>query len=654
MGVRAFYEQENNFGVTDRIEINDPDFSDTPIQFDGRFPLAFDFNHRETTSEQRDYLSIFENQIIMGVMDLYLRIDSPEKETFLEDIADASTKTFQLVWKRDGDPVWYGYPYGRVVEYNDRPQYNYKIQFRDFEFLKGLDYDLDDTRQLLFRSILDIWNELSIPLDGENLVKTATSWQEENNISNDDFLNLIYNDTYPLRDYASDGYSTDQVISYYEAFHRIAEPMLICYQWKGLNVYQISALKDPSDVDIATYGLAGQISYESVDLRQQIYTSVDEGLPTSKVSAQNSSYPAIRKVFYEFNHRSGSSRFEFDTTGDFPPVVDFDESDHYISTKEFTGNGDERLNFLASYSTTNEDLFGTFAVSIDEYALDSDYEFKTAENHTGYASNGTSSVNTSNGRLNLFADEYTIGDPVMLYTDGVLPTGFVSDSVYYIVDKNDADDWIQLSESPGGSVIVPSDSGTDSVYVRVIKIEENTEPYSGGYRAIISFISGEIPAISDSEMQVILIKTGASTDSERWNEPNIFIENPTAAGESLEYRLTQDQLYPESFEMNDSYYGDGPYPFSKSSYRFSLSLGDITTGWRRRGESSYEPYSRLRLREVLDYQRVRQQKKTFHLWGEFDPSKVSVFQSDNFMYVGGAYNGRWHPITVRINEVLDV
>lgn len=656
---RAYYQYTNPYtGVVDRLEIHEDGYTGGVTMLKGASPHGIDFEHRETTSEQREYLSIFENQIMMGVLTLKVWVTSTAIQTMFTDISDAPTKKFRVEWKRDSDTVWYGFPSGRILNYPEqdpeKDPYIITIQFKDFAFLKGEDFPLSDTRRTLQTSLRTFFSKFNVSLASLYPLRTITSWQAENTDTTDDFLNQVWHDTYALRDYASDGYSQDQTITYYEALERTAEPMLIIYQWKGFNVFQISALKNPSSVLLSTYGLVGQLTSASSDVRQTIYTDSNVGLPSAKINTGNSSYPAIRKVLYEYNHRSGSTRFEFETTGEFPPIVNFDGSNHYVSTKNFTGNGDEKINFLASYLTGNASLFGTFAINVGKYALDSDYEFRTADVHTGYASNGTSSINTTNGRLNLFADNYTIGDPVMLYTSGTFPTGFAEDKLYYIVNKNDTDDWIQISESAGGSVVVPSDSGTGSLYVRVVKIEEDTDVYLTGYRSTISFLSGDIPSISESEMQVVLIKTGISTDGEKWNEPNIFIENPTSAGSSTEYRLNQDQLYPDTFNMGEAYYGDGPFSFSKSSYRYSITLGNITTGWKRRGEASYVTYAQLRLREVLDYQRFRQLKKNFKLSGEFDPISVSVYEGDNYMYVGGSYNGRWHPTMVKIEENLDV
>lgn len=657
MALRAFYEQENNFGVVDRIEIYDEEFTGTAIQFEGRFPCAFDFEHREITSEQKEYLSLFKNQIIMGVLDLFLRVDSADKKQVVIDVADAQHGRFKLEWKRNGVMVWVGYPYGRIVEFDEYPNFNVKIQFRDFEFLKGEDYPLDysgNDREKLINYFREIANKIT--LIGANYpIRTMTSWEAENTVvGTDDFLNQVYYDKEVLREYAGDGYSEDQPISYYGATERIVEPMLVLYQWKGFNVVQISALKNAESVYTSEYNLLGQISSGLVNRKQDIFTSTDLGVPSAKVSTGNASYPALRRAFYEYRHRSGSSQFEFDITGDFQRVVDFGESDLFISSKQYAGNGDEKLSFTSQYSTTNGALKATYAVHVGVYALDSDYQFKTAENHTGYASNGISSINTTNGRLNLFADLYKVGDPVMLYSTGNLPTGIEADKAYYIVAKNDTEDWIQVSETPDGSVVVPSDQGTGDVFVRVIKIEEETESFLLGFRSLVSFTSSGIPMISGATMEVILMKVGASTDGEQWGEPFVFIQNPTQAGESLEFRLTQDEIYPDELELRDSYFGDGPYPYSRSSYRRGLALNTITTGWRRRGETPYVPYSQLKLREVLDFQRKRQLKKHFDIYGEFDPVSVSVYDGDTYMYVGGSYNGRWRPICVKVEENLDV
>lgn len=654
---RAYYEQENNFGTIDRLEIHEDGFSGTPIQLEGRFPCAFDFNHRETTSQQRDYLSLFENQIIMGVLDLYARIDTSAKETLVTDIADSTAKQFRIAWKRDGTTVWYGFPYGKVVEFDDMPEYNVKIQFRDFQFLKGEEYPLEDNRQKLEATFRLIIANIALPSTSFPL-RTITSWQVENTTTTDDFLNQTYHDTFALRDYASDGYSNDQQISYFEALERAADPMLVLYQWKGVNAFQISGLTDPANVLLSIYTLLGQnTSNSGQDIRQTIHTSVDDGTPASKTKTNNTSYPAIRKVSYEFKHRSGSANFDFDTDerSTFRDRVEFDGNDHYIISKPFSGNGDEKLNFAGRYETLAQSDKALFAVHVDQYILDSDYDFKTLANLSAQE-RGVDTIDTANDRLDVFSGGgLSIGDPIMFESTGSLPSPIVNTNVYYIIDVDTSgDDSIQISEQPGGSAIDLTDSGSGDIDFKIITIDADTEQYLAGYRAIVTFISGDIPAISSSDMEIILMLNDTASNSDEWYGMNVFIQNPTQSGESIEYRLTQDQLYPDDFEMNDSYFGDGPYPYSKSSYRTSLTIGDTTTGWKRRGESTFVPYSRLKLREVLDFQRVRQRKKQFFLWGEFNPIKVSVFESENYMYVGGTYNGRWEPIMVKIEENLDV
>lgn len=648
--LRAYYEQENNFGTTDRIEIHEDDFSGTVIQLEGRFPCAFDFEHRETTSQQRDYLSIFENQIIMGVLDLYARIDTTAKETLVNDIADAPTKQFRVEWKRNGTTVWYGYPYGRVIEYNDRPQYSVRIQFRDFEFLKGEDYPLEDNRQTIITTFSHIIDFLGF----NNTIYTATSWEIENITSiTYDFLNRVYHDTFALRDYASDGYSTDQNISYFEALERCAEPMLVVYQWEGFHIRQISALKDPQSVYYSHYIDGVLQSSTASDLRQSVFASKDLGTPHAKVFTNNTSYPALRRVRYDYKHRSGSSVFQFDTVEGTESEVDFEGNFTTVASLDYSGNGDERLVFSGSYTTFEEDNKAQFATRVDNLALDSDYTWKRPNDHFGFnVMVPSTSVNTTDGWFTVGASSvaFTVDDPIML--QGNLPSNMSESKTYYVAEIDNTR--IKLSESVSGSVIIPEDQGSGDIGVNIIYLLEDTEPYLTAYRFIISGIQSDlIPAVSNTTIEVILMVIDTPTvegSTDEWGMANTRINNPSEAGASIEYRLKQEDAYPDELMLNNSYFGDGPYEFSKASYRFTSNVSDITTGWRRRGQTTYVPYSRLKLNEVLDYQRKRQLKKQFQLWGEFDPISVSVFDSDNFMYVGGRYNGRWNPVMVKIEE----
>ena len=641
MSLRAEYQQVNNYGTLDRIEIYDSEFTGDPIEFTGRFPLAFDFEHREVTSEQKEYLSLFENPIIMGVLDLYLRVDNTQKETFITDLADSPTKQFRIEWKRDGVTVWEGYPYGRVVEFPERPQYNVKIQFRDFEVLKGIDFPLEDVREHPITTLTRIIDEAEY----DNTISSGTSWQAQFTDTSRDFLDEVFHDTFALRDYAGDGFSQDQNISYYRALERCLDPMLVMYQWEGFQVRQISALNDPTDVRLTTFVNGTQDSFSLADLRQDISASSDQ-FPNATVQTNNTSYPALRKAIYEFQHRSGSATIEFDTLDEFQNPVNFNDRDTASASQSFSGSGDERLFINATYRTNDENNLANFAVRAGQFALDTDDSWQRPNDHS---QSGTTiepqDIDTDTGDILVGQASalFSVDMPVMLQGD--LPSNMEEDATYY-VSFRDAQ-FIRLSNSVGGSDIIPETQGSGTIGVNPVYISEPVELNFTLFRAVLELRTNDIPAMADTSIEISLM---INEPTDRWFVPFISIINPTQAGESIEYRLTQENIYPDEFRLNDSYFGDGPYQYSKSSYRFTESLSDITDGWRRRGDTPYVPYSRLKLNEVMDYQRTRQLKKNFRINGEFDPTLVTVYKGDNYMYVGGSYNGKWNPVMVKIEE----
>jgi len=647
MSLRAFYEQENNYGVTDRIEIYDVNYSGDPIQYGGRAPSAFDFNHREITGEQKEYLSLFESPIIMGVMDLYLRIDTSEKETFLSEIADVPTKQIKVEWKRNGTRVWEGYPYGRVIEYPERPSYNVKIQFRDFEVLKGIDFPLEDERQKIIEVITRIIDEAGY----DNTIYTADAWDHLQGR----LFQTIYQDTFPLREYAGSGFSKDQNISYYEALLRCLDPMLVLYQYEGFQLRQISALKDPADVRFTKFINGQQDTFTlSADLSYSVHDTADQ-TPNATVMTNNSSYPPLRKCLYEYEHRSGSSNIEFDTVdvGGGIIRVDFNDRKGASAKESFSGNGDERLFINATYRSNDENNLAIIGARAGEFLLDSDETWQRPNDHSQPNTTAEpSDFNTETGDILLGQGSvlFRVDMPVMLQGD--LPDGFNEDETYYVTFRDSS--FIRLSETVGGAEVIPNDQGSGTIGINPAFISKEVDFGFNIGRSQFELRSEDIPAMSNTSVEVSLM---IDSDTDNWSSPRITIINPSQAGESIEYRLTQESIYPDEFRINKSYFGDGPYQYSKSSYRFSENLSDVTGSrgdpnnhWRRKGDTAFIPYSRLKLNEVMDYQRTRQIKKNFRINGEFDPTLVTVYRGDNYMYVGGSYNGKWNPVMVKIEE----
>ena len=66
MALRAFYEQKNRHGITDRLEIDDTDFTGTAFELTGD-ETGFSFSHSEITSESNEgQLNVHANKIQIG------------------------------------------------------------------------------------------------------------------------------------------------------------------------------------------------------------------------------------------------------------------------------------------------------------------------------------------------------------------------------------------------------------------------------------------------------------------------------------------------------------------------------------------------------------------------------------------------------------
>jgi hypothetical protein len=362
-------------------------------------------------------------------------------------------------------------------------------------------------------------------------------------------------------------------------------------------------------------------------------------------------------VAYEFLHNSGSSNFDFDYREDvtYLDIIDFGENDTYKTFIDYTGDGDEKLNFRGVYGGLASTDEAVFALRAGIYVLDTDYVWKRPDDTSAFfVKADAQNFNTSTDEIAVTNVENLNVDDVIVFqaeSPSTLPANITENKSYYIVEKNNSLDWIKIAEEEGGTALTFDDEGLGTPTFCVPKIVIPVQPSFIGFDTVISFVTEKIPAMSNEKIDIFLYK--GNVEFRNWFNMNVFIENPSQLGESIEYRTTQDENYPNDLRLNDAYYGAGPYLFSKSGLRDSTNTALFE--FKRRGEVSYTTYNAVKTTEVLNYQRVRQPKKVFDIYGEIDPTLVSVFDGDNYMYFGGSYSdGRWQLRGVRIEEVLDV
>lgn len=272
-------------------------------------------------------------------------------------------------------------------------------------------------------------------------------------------------------------------------------------------------------------------------------------------------------------------------------------------------------------------------------------------------------VDFSSTDVGLAGDEFTItghgfkdGSIVrFLEIGGGLPSPFAEETDYYVV--NATTNTFQFSLSYDGSVINIASVGTGAHKIQRITNLSTLSKYSatlsvvrylGSINVDTSLPSG---VVGEIELHLLPFRNLSTDlfDVSNYLESEFLVSDASTVGSSIKYVLTQSQAFPYKYTYPELWYGDGVYTYSRSSYRTSTSLNDITTGWRLRGDSTFEPFGKILLTMLLSLQRSRRVKYYAVIKGEYDPSKVLVYRSMNLAYAGGRYSGRWEPILMEIN-----
>jgi hypothetical protein len=285
-----------------------------------------------------------------------------------------------------------------------------------------------------------------------------------------------------------------------------------------------------------------------------------------------------------------------------------------------------------------------------------------------YTGMATTLINFTAGDVNTITDTFEIlghglkDGQLIIFTNagGSLPGGIDEDEYYYVVNRTI--DTYQVSESYGGSVISLTSTGTGAhtsqraSMVRGLSDTSKLAEYVGDF----SFELNELLTNQTVELNLHLFPSRTlqvdNMDDEFLDETNWldtvvqFIDPSNTSSTSITYRLERDTTTgSEILQLAPIRYGDGPFVFSRSAYRTSTNLEDVTTGWRRRGQSTYVDFEKLLLKEVMDTQRGRPSKLNANIIGAYNPRTILIYDAKNYAYVGGVYNSRWRPVLVEIN-----
>lgn len=556
----AYYEQENNQGIVDRIEIQQDSGSGRNIELTANGE-GFRWRQSEITSESDSFINPLANQIQVGKLTFFPKIDTAAKKTLVSDILGSPDSSFRIVWKRDGDVFWTGFIDNKKSSYPEKQSYFASIRANDFEILKSIDYDLDDTRQTLIKTIADLFGELSFNYS----IRTATSWITEDTTNSTDFLSQIYHETKALREFARTGDESDQPVSVWDALLEIGAPALLFRQVNGeFTVEQLTAFDDPANVYETVYNSSGTAttSTTTVDRTQSGYKSTDDGSLVIKNISENDKYPAIKRAKVVFDHRTKVTGIQV------PENFQTDGSETESFSQLFISDGNQQVRVSGSQNFQS-------------------------------ASIGDSSVRVKAGD-------------------------------YY---------WDEENKEWDDSGVIDND------------IEQQDLGIDDRWLGIFGFLTEPAPSDADGNLEVFFRDNNGVTTS--WFVSFEIINQVSKGSTSIDYQLTQSAGYSTNFTLNKSWFGDGPTASSLSALRYGSGNGETTVdSWQRRGSTSYRNFHENLLKEILDLQRTNTRKLNAEFVGSFDPSKILVYDSQNFYCAGVSYvgvKGRWSANLFRIN-----
>jgi hypothetical protein len=270
----------------------------------------------------------------------------------------------------------------------------------------------------------------------------------------------------------------------------------------------------------------------------------------------------------------------------------------------------------------------------------------------------TANINTTTDSVDFTGHGLKDGQLVIFTnTGGSLPGGIDADTFYYVV--NSSTNSFQISDSYGGSFITLTNQGSGAHTVqRASMVRGLSDTLKlAEYVGDLSFEITDLPHDQTVELNLHLFPTrvleseiaSGYIDETLWLDTIVqFIDPSNPESTSIVYKLEQNTaVASDDLTLPAIRYGDGPYVWSRSAYRTSNNLEDITVGWKRRSQASYVNFEELLLKEVIDTQRSRPTKINANIIGNYEPVNVSVYDGSYYAYVGGTYNGRWRPTLVQ-------
>lgn len=617
------------------------------------------FSH---TYDHLDPDDLWDRPVQKSEFNLHVLAQDSADLAVLEEIFAADEDEFRIRKKVNGSVVWTAKVLPGLLKY---PTSGYPfvatIVAKDLSHLSGEDFALEDNREKLIETIS---RNLPYGLD----IHTYTSWTEQNTTTSDDFLNQVFHDTIVFRTINNSNSENDEPWTKFRVLEEIAKAnkLIIRQENNVWNIFQISALQNPATATRVVYNSSGvKQSSSTVDITDDIDTALYV-LPSS----MNDYKEAIKKNRLKFNHRSGSAQVEFPVEDGtfylYPRPVDFDGSTHLVKTQPFSGNGDETIAFSGGYLSTSNSNPAEASIAVADKFLTNDYEWIDGNNYDTdglllpFFTFNDSGVNTSTGEITVASSsgaDLANGVPVRFYGSGTEPSGLEKGKTYFIIDYNESGgiETFKFSATPGGSAVIPSTTGSGTFTAFDIRLSFDTVVESGGfttnYKAVVNIETEQIPDDAEGDLEIVLIReTGLADDF--WYDMNVFIKNPTQSGLTKSFTLTQSGSYSLTLPEKEVYFGDGPYNYSRASYRYSTTLGDITDGWQFDAAGDVMSHSEIHLKEEMNLRRGARRCLEAELYGTYSTAHVLNYDSSAFFFLGGTqtgYDNRYRAELIEIN-----
>ena len=654
----------NGTETTYVIDLLKDGYTGTAVEMDGTGSI-FELSYDQINSKD-----LFNTPIQNSELSLTLNITNATDLAVLEDIFAADEKEYQLRLKINGSVQWLGFVLVDLLEYSEGPYpFDGNIIAKDLTYLKGVTFDLEDSREKIITTLAKALNEL-----GYNLpIHSYTSWAEKNTTTTDDFLNQVYNDTFVFRNYAKNGNEVDTTISTYEVVEIICNSynLFLRQSNNAWNVFQLSGLTNPASVKRFVYNASGtQTGSSNVDLREDADRVDVFVMPTST----NKFNPGVKSVHYAYNHRSGTTEMFGDAsfidsyTDPSLPVAKF--------TTDFSSSGDEFISFtgliLGERSNTpasNKTLESSFLIKTSQYFWEHTSKSWKELADMPKATISGSLFNSVTNEIQILPQNLPVGG--IKFGDVVRITGtshgLDPDVEYYVVNAdptqqfNNNNTVIGLSKTYGGNneniySSTPSNE-TYNLYRLNNRIEMNQVSNDSDlfWEKQIQFNTTTIPSDSLSDVQIYLMKAielfaftneGGESQEELqsadsyWKGFTAKIQDPaTSSSDSFNYQLVQTGNFSQKTEINPSFFGDGPTDYAKAALRYNTSLANITNGWQFRHliSNTWVAFEKIKLQEALHVQRKARRNGAFQIWGLFKAHQILTHDSTNFFFLGGTF-----------------